>query len=426
LNAWALKEKLLPLLQREGLLRVFEDIEMPLLPILLAMEAKGVKIDTQLLAKMADNIGAELLRLSNEIFALVGYEFNLNSTKQLAEVLFTKLALPTKGLKKTKTGISTNSAVLEKLESLHPVPRQVLRYRLLHKLKSTYIDALPAQISVKTGRLHTRFNQAGTGTGRLSSSDPNLQNIPIQTEEGRAIRKAFIAEAGCRLISADYSQIELRVLAHLSGDEALCEAFRQGQDIHSKTAREIMGLAPNEDLTPEQRRIGKTINFGIIYGMGPYRLARDLGITVSEATRYIDDYFAKFPGVKTFFSWLEQEAETKNSVRTLFGRIRKLSGLDTSGRDEGFTLRAALNAPLQGTAADLVKLAMIRLNRRFAAERAPVAMILQIHDELVFECADSFCQEGERIIRYEMEQVASLKVPLKVDIGTGLNWEEAH
>lgn len=426
LNAFALKEKLLPLLQRDGVMNVFSEIEMPLLPILMKMEAKGIKLDVQFLARMSEEFAAEMARLSKQIFSLVGYEFNLNSPKQLAEVLFAKLLLPTKGLKKTKTGISTDSSVLEKLEPLHPVPKLLLRYRVIHKLKSTYIDALPAQVSSKTGRLHTRFNQTGTGTGRLSSSDPNLQNIPIQTDEGRAIRKAFIAEPGNVLISADYSQIELRILAHMSGDEALCEAFRTGQDIHSKTAREIMGLGSNEVLSPELRRMGKTINFGIIYGMGPYRLARDLGIPVPEASRYIDDYFAKFSGVRDLFARLEREAEIQGSVQTLFGRRRKLADLDISGRDEGFSRRVALNAPIQGTAADLVKLAMIRIDKRFAQEKAPVTMILQIHDELVFECVGNFSEQGVRMIREEMEQVASLKVPLKVDVGVGVNWDEAH
>lgn len=426
LFAWLLEKELRPLLEQRELMPLFKDIEMPLVPVLAAMERVGIKLDLAVLESLSVEFTKALESMEKELYLLAGSEFNLNSPKQLAEVLFGKLGLPTKGVKKTKTGLSTDSGVLEKLSPLHPLPALILRYRSLYKLKSTYVDVLRAQISAKTGRLHARFNQAVTGTGRLSSSDPNLQNIPIQTAEGRRIRAAFVAEEGAVLISADYSQIELRVLAHLSGDHNLIEAFRQGIDIHAKTAREIMGLSENEDLSPELRRMGKTINFGVIYGMGPYRLSRDLAIPLSEAQRYIEGYFERYPGVREFFAKLERDARDKGYVSTLFGRKRFIADIDTSDRDQGFVVRAAMNAPIQGTAADLMKIAMLRLDRRIRSAGRPERLLLQIHDELVFECPAAAQHEAVTLIRREMEQVAEFKVPLRVDVGVGKNWEEAH
>ncbi len=426
LYAWLLKGKLRPLLEAKELTQVFDEIEIPLVPVLSRMERRGIKLDVSLLSKMSEDFGSQLAGMEKNLFELAGGEFNLNSPKQLSEILFNKLGLPTKGVKKTKTGLSTDSSVLEKLSSLHPLPEAILNYRMLYKLKSTYLDALSEQVNVVSGRLHTRFNQTVTGTGRLSSSDPNLQNIPIQTEAGRRIRTAFIPEAGCRLISADYSQIELRVLAHMSKDKNLITAFKEGIDIHAKTAREIMGLAPNEEIAPDIRRIGKTINFGVIYGMGAFRLARELGIPVGVAQSYIENYFDRYPGVKEFFARLERDVTTKGYVSTLYGRKRFVSDIDTSDRDQGFVMRAALNAPIQGTAADLMKIAMLKVDSRISREGLRLSMLLQIHDELVFECQEEVCSAASMLIKEEMEQVAAFSVPLVVDVGIGQNWQEAH
>ncbi|MBX7138536.1 MAG: DNA polymerase I [Oligoflexia bacterium] len=425
-NAWELRLKMEPLLQEKKLFEIFSSIEVPLVPVLSEMELLGIKLDTSYLAALSEELGQRLDALKGELFGLAGCQFNINSPKQLSEVLFTKLALSTKGLKKTKSGISTDSSVLEKLAPLHPLPAKILDYRSLYKLKSTYVDALPAQLSKITGRLHTRFNQTVTGTGRLSSSDPNLQNIPIQTAEGRRVRKAFIADQGSVLISADYSQIELRLLAHMSEDANLIAAFHDQSDIHRRTARELFGIANDAEVSSEQRRIGKTINFGIIYGMGPQRLARELGISFAVANQYIEDYFARYPKVRTLFAKIEKDAQELGYVTTVMGRKRFVSSIDASGRDQGFVLRAALNAPFQGSAADIVKLAMIALDQRIVGSKAPLKMLLQIHDELVFECPQTYAAEAVKMIQAEMEGVLELRVPLKVDVGVGANWEEAH
>lgn len=423
---WLLKPQLEKQLGEQALTEVFRTIEMPLVPVLARMELAGVKLDTALLGEMSAEFAAEIARLEKEIYGLAGTEFNLNSPKQLADVLFNKLGISTQGIKKTKTGISTDSSVLEKLSDVHPLPGAILHYRMIHKLKSTYVDALPAQVSKVDGRLHSRFNQAGTGTGRLSSSDPNLQNIPVQTKEGQRIRGAFVAEQGALLISADYSQIELRLLAHMSGDKNLIAAFTDGIDVHAKTAREVLGLGAEEDVSTEQRRIGKTINFGIVYGMSGFRLGRELGIPVGEATRYIESYFAKYPKVSEFFDRLEKEATAQGYVTTFFGRKRFLAEINAEGRDRGFLMRAALNAPLQGTAADLIKRAMVRLDEWIRSSEAPLKMILQIHDELVFECRADFVPAAEQMIHSIMEGAAALAVPLKVEVGHGRTWQEAQ
>ena len=424
--AWLLKKALQPNIVAQDLGRVLDEIEMPLVPVLARMELKGVCLDEERLAVMSAEFAESLERIRTEIYELAGCEFNINSPKQLAEILFDKLGISTKGIRRTKTGISTDAAVLEKLSEDHPLPAHLLRYRMLHKLKSTYIDALPVQVSPVSRRLHSRLNQTGTGTGRLSSSEPNLQNIPIQTPEGRKIREAFIASPGKVLISADYSQIELRLLAHMSGDANMIAAFRGDLDIHAGTARELMGLDSGAKVSPEQRRLGKTINFGIVYGMGGYRLSRELGIPLAAANSYIEGYFRHYPGVRNFFNELEVRAQEEGFVRTLFGRKRVLEGIDASGRDRGFVVRAALNAPIQGSAADVIKCAMIRIDRLIRAKNLPIAMILQIHDELLFECDEHFCNDAAHIITAEMERVVDLKVPLKVDVGMGHNWGEAH
>lgn len=423
---WLLRAKLDEEIKQRDLMRVFHEIEMPLVPVLARMELSGIALDSERLALMSKEFETQLQALEQQICTLAGGPFNLNSPKQLSDVLFNRLGISQKGLKKTKTGISTDSSVLEKLALQHPLPSLLLQYRMLHKLKSTYIDALPAQVSTVSGRLHTRFNQTVAGTGRLSSSDPNLQNIPIQTVEGRRIREAFIASPGKRLISADYSQIELRVLAHMSGDENLSDAFRQDTDIHAKTAREILGLGSDQAVDDASRRMGKTINFGVIYGMGAFRLGRELGIPFHVANSYIEQYFANFPKVREYFARLESEAETLGYVTTMFGRRRVLSDIDSSGRDHGFLARVAVNAPIQGTAADIIKLAMIALDRTIRERRLPLTMLLQIHDELVFEAEEKFVDEAVALVRTEMEQVVQLDVPLKVTARAGINWQEAH
>lgn len=423
---WLVMEELRQRLEKESLNKVFSDIEMPLVAILHKMERTGVKLDTALLHLLSTQFETELAELQKQLYALAGCEFNINSPKQLSDVLFNKLGISTKGLKKTKTGISTDSSVLEKLADTHPLPKLLLRYRTVHKLKNTYVDVLPAMITAKTGRLHARFNQTVTATGRLSSSDPNLQNIPIATDEGQKIRQAFIAEEGNVLISADYSQIELRILAHMSGDEKLIAAFTEDMDIHAKTAREIMNLSDEEEITSAMRRVGKTINFGVIYGMSGFRLGKELEIPVSVANLYIENYFNNYPRVKEFFAKLSDEAVRLGFVTTIFGRKRIITDIDSSERDKGFAIRAAINAPMQGTAADLIKLAMIEINRRIVAKNMPLKMIMQIHDELVFECAASYAEQAQNEIIQSMEGVIQLLVPLKVDCTVGKTWQEAH
>lgn len=423
---WLLKCVLTKSLEESELLTVFREIEMPLLPVLAHIELSGIKLDVEVLRAMSGEFEADLVKTESQIYELCGCEFNINSPKQLADVLFNKLGISSKGLKRTKTGTSTDSSVLEKLSHQHPVPERILHHRFLHKLKSTYLDSLPTYVSRRTGRLHTRLNQTGTSTGRLSSSEPNLQNIPIQTPEGRKIRSAFVAESGNLLLSADYSQIELRILAHLSDDKALIQAFRQGDDIHAATAREVLGLGVFDKITPEQRRVGKTINFGIVYGMSGFRLARDLEIPVSLGNQYIEEYFKRYPGVKSFMENLEREATEKGFVATMFGRKRTIAAIDTSERDRGFVMRAAMNAPIQGSAADLIKFAMVRIAHRLEREKSPAKMILQVHDELLFEVGRNLAPVVAALVKQEMEHAAELKVPLLVEVGSGGTWDEAH
>jgi DNA polymerase-1 len=427
--AWLLKGVLLPRIEEEGLLKVLHELEVPLIPVLASMERSGVGVDVETLRKMSAEFQAQLLILETQIYTCAGQEFNINSTKQLAEILFVKLGIPTKGLKKTKTGISTDSSVLERLADQHPLPQLILEYRLLHKLKSTYTDALVEDISPITGRVHTKLNQTITGTGRLSSSDPNLQNIPIQSVEGRRIRSAFIPAPGKILISADYSQIELRLLAHMSDDANLIRAFRDGVDIHASTAREIMGLAVHEEVPDDVRRIGKTINFGIVYGMGAFRLSRELGIPVSQASNYINNYFDRYPRVREYFKRLEEEATANGFVQTIFGRKRVIGSIDTGGRDQGFAMRAAINAPIQGSAADIIKLAMIKVAELLKTLSYDASLVLQIHDELLVECSDRGEADNKNamnLLTTTMEEVLQLSVPLRVEAGMGYTWQEAQ
>ncbi|RME60664.1 MAG: DNA polymerase I, partial [Candidatus Dadabacteria bacterium] len=426
LSALNLKEKLLAELKNKELLEVFEKIEMPLLLVLSSMELKGVKIDTALLKEFSKELEERLKQLEKDIYREVGEEFNLNSPKQLAHILFDVLGIPTKGIKRTKTGISTDVSVLETLAPRYPVAEKLLQYRMLFKLKSTYVDALPKQVSPITGRLHTNFNQTIVATGRISSSDPNLQNIPLRTEDGKRIRKAFIAEEGNKLISADYSQIELRLLAHLSQDEQLIKAFKDRRDIHSETAREVLGIPKSTPLSEEDRRVGKTINYGIIYGMSGFRLARDLGVPVSVANEFIEQYFKKFPRVKEYFSSVKEAVKKKGYIETIFGRKRFLKYVKVEGKDAGFLRRVALNAPLQGSAADIIKLAMIQLQDCLTEKNllSEAYLILQIHDELLLECAEAKVEEVLQVVKEIMENVVSLQVPLEVDVGVGRNWLE--
>ncbi len=422
--ALRLKQTLAPMLREQNLETLFRDVEMPLMEVLADMERSGVKIDAGFLKTMSQKLEKDIARVEKTIYELAGTEFNINSPKQLADILFIKLQLTP--LKRTKTGFSTNVDVLEELAHVHPLPAEILRYRTLAKLKSTYVDALPLMINPRTGRLHTSLNQTVTATGRLSSSEPNLQNIPIRTEEGREIRRAFIAEPGASLLSADYSQIELRVLAHMSGDSALIRTFLEDEDVHTRTASEIFGLSPDE-VTQEMRRKAKAVNFGIIYGISAFGLARDIGVSNSEARRYIDNYFARYPKVREFLDRTIEEAKTRGYVTTLLGRRRFIPELASStAAVRSFGERTAVNTPIQGTAADLIKLAMIRIQARLARQGLHAKMILQVHDELVFESPDGEIEAMKTLVKEEMEGVLTLSVPIKVDMGVGKNWDEAH
>ncbi len=422
--ALRLKQTLAPLLHDQNLDKLFNDIEMPLMEVLADMERYGVKIDASFLNAMSQKLEKDIADIEKTIYELAGTEFNINSPKQLADILFVKLQLTP--VKRTKTGFSTNVDVLENLAHVHPLPAEILKYRTLSKLKSTYIDALPAMINPRTGRLHTSLNQTVTATGRLSSSEPNLQNIPIRTDLGREIRRAFIAEPGCSLLSADYSQIELRVLAHMSGDPALIRTFQENEDIHTRTASEIFGLPPDE-ITSEMRRKAKAVNFGIIYGISAFGLAQDIGVSNTEAKRYIDNYFARYPKVREFIDQCIDSAKTKGYVTTLFDRRRFIPEIVSStAAVRNFGERTAVNTPIQGTAADLIKLAMIRIPSRLARQALRSKMILQVHDELVFEVPDEEIESMKLLVREEMEGVLVLSVPIKVDIAVGKNWDEAH
>lgn len=422
--AMILSKKLASELEKLTLLDVFKDIELKFIEVLARMEMNGVKINSELLERLSIDFEKSLEKIAEEVYAQVGFRFNLNSPIQLREILFDKLGLPQK--KMTKSGeASTDVEVLTELSKFHPVPEKVLEHRGLSKLKSTYIDSFPKLINPRTGRIHTSFNQAGTSTGRLSSSDPNLQNIPVKTPEGRRIREAFIPEDGFLLLSADYSQIELRLLAHFSEDDSLVSAFLAGSDIHNRTASEIFGVS--EDLvTPEMRRRSKTINFGIIYGISPFGLSKQLGIPNTEAKSYINDYFKRYRRVKLFTEASIREAERQGYAVTLLGRRRPIPELKSKDRTtRGIGERAAINTPIQGSAADIIKIAMIKIQERLSRDYRS-RMILQVHDELLFEIHESEIDDLSRIIKKEMEKAWQLRVPLRVDIGIGKNWAEAH
>ena len=402
---------------------VYETIDLPLVPVLLDMEKAGVRIDSALLNTMADKLSSEMQRVGEQIFALSGHRFNINSPKQLGDVLFNKMGLP-KPLKYGKGKVvSTAQDVLEELAVHNDVPRLVLEYRQLAKLKSNYVDSLPL-LADREGRVHTTFNQVGTATGRLSSTNPNLQNIPIRTEMGREIRAAFIAAPGNKLISADYSQIELRLMAHFSDDPLLVHAYRTGQDIHTLTASEVFGV-PADRMDKETRNRAKAVNFGIVYGISPFGLAQQLGIDQHEARLYIDRYFERYQGVRAFIDRLLDEVRREQKVRTVFGRVRPIPDIQSRNANlRGFAERTAVNTPLQGTAADLIKLAMIRIQKKLREQNFETRMTLQVHDELVFDAPPAEVDEVQRLVKLEMEGVIELKVPLVAEVGVGLNWRD--
>ncbi|MBI3316432.1 MAG: DNA polymerase I [Candidatus Omnitrophica bacterium] len=420
-------------LQEQNLTRLFEQVEMPLVLVLAKMEMAGVMLDTPLLAELSERFEKELGRLTQEIYKQAGEEFNINSTKQLADILFVKLHLPV--IKRTKTGYSTDVEVLEKLALGHELPKLLLDYREKSKLKSTYLDALPAMIHPETHRVHASFNQTVTATGRLSSSEPNLQNIPIRTEEGRLIRKAFIPRPhpnplakgegsvrGRKILAADYSQIELRILAHLSEDPSLVKAFQEDRDIHKFTATLLYGTT-EKDVTREMRNVAKTINFSIIYGKTAFGLSHDLGISVGEADQFIKNYFERYKGIKDYLEGQKEEARKKGFLVTLLGRRSYFPDIQSKNANiRQFAERAAINAPIQGSAADLIKLAMIAIQRRLDGTATQSLMIIQVHDELVFDVVESELDSVTDLVKTEMESAYKLSVPLRVDIFTGDSW----
>ncbi len=413
-------------LREEGLLPIYESLEMPLVEVLADLERAGVKVDTKLLAGMSRDMEGQLQALTREIHALAKGEFNINSPVQLREVLFDRLGMQS-GKKTAKTkAASTAEDVLEELALVHELPRKILEYRAVQKLKSTYVDALPLLVLPQTGRIHATFNQTVAATGRLSATDPNLQNIPIRTAEGRRVREAFVAEPGHLLLSADYSQIELRVLAHLSGDPTLVDTFRRGEDVHDRTSREIFG--PLSGVPPgEQRRISKMVNYALLYGKSAFSLAKDIGVSRKEAERFIEAYFARYPKVRSFIDETIVKARETGHVRTLLGRLRRLPDL----RAKSFPVRMeaerqAMNTPVQGSAADLIKQAMVDLHRELASRGMRSRLILQIHDELLLEVPEAEAEAARALVTEVMEGALKLDVPLVADARLGRSWAEVH
>ena len=417
-------ELLLPKVKKEGMFELFSRMELPLIHVLVDMERWGIRVDAGRLQAMSAELQREIEKLEERIHLLAGREFNINSPAQLRVVLFDELGFEVK--KKTKSGASTDSTVLEELALEHELPTEILNYRSLTKLKSTYVDVLPEMVNPETGRIHTNYNQAVTATGRLSSSDPNLQNIPIRTETGRRIREAFVASKGCTLLSADYSQVELRILAHLSGDEALLEAFRQGEDVHARTAALIFGV-DIERVDSDMRRKAKAVNFGIVYGQGPYNLARQLRIPRSEAKEIIGGYLDRHSRVREWVEKTHADARKAKMVKTMEGRRRYLPDINSTNHNvRANAERIAQNTPIQGTAADIIKRAMIRIHAELKKKKLKTRMVLQVHDELVFDVPEDEVGLLESLVRENMEGAARLAVPLTVDISTAGSWAEAH
>jgi len=409
-------------LHQQGLWSLFAEVEMPLVPVLMSMERNGIALDTDLLRQMSHRLGEQLLKLESGIYNWVGHQFNINSPQQLSSVLFEELKLPP--ARKTKRGYSTGAAILEELRGVHPIVELILEYRQLTKLKSTYIDALPALLNPKTGRVHTSFNQTRTTTGRLSSSEPNLQNIPVRSELGKQVRQAFIAPPSTRLLAGDYSQIDLRVLAHLSQDKNLLSAFHRDEDIHAATAAQLFGVDASQ-VTSDMRRLAKTVNFGVIYGMSDYGLEQATELSRDEATQFISSYFAQYPGVEQYLESTKQQARNTGYVQTLLGRQRYIPEINSSNRQlREAAERMAINMPVQGTSADIIKVAMINLYQEMEKRRLKSKMLLQVHDELIFEVPQDEIEEMRQLVPQIMSTALKLSIPLRVDIKTGNNWGE--
>jgi DNA polymerase-1 len=417
-----LSEGLEPELHRHGLWQLFAEVELPLMPVLVHMERNGIALDSELLQQMSHRLGKQLLKLEAEVYNSVGHQFNINSPQQLSTVLFEELRLPPQ--RKTKGSYSTGASVLEELRGTHPVIEFILDYRQLSKIRSTYIDALPSLINPKTRRVHTSFNQTRTATGRLSSSEPNLQNIPVRGELGKEVRQAFIAPPGSYLLAADYSQIDLRALAHLSQDKSLLDAFRGDEDIHTATAAQVFGVEPSA-VTPDMRRVAKTVNFGVIYGMSDYGLEQATGLSREEAAQFIAAYFEKYPGVKKYLESTKEQARKLGYVQTILGRRRSIPEINSSNRQvREAAERMAINMPVQGTSADIIKVAMINLDREIDKRQLESKMLLQVHDELIFEVPETELEEMRQLVPEIMSTALKLSVPLKVDIKVGKNWGE--
>lgn len=422
-SVWALQPVLHEKMDAQAMLALYTDVELPLCPVLARMEQAGFLVDRKALYDFGESLTSSIEQLQQSIWALAGEPFNIQSPKQLGSVLFERLMLPAG--KKTKTGWSTNAAVLDKLRGKHPIVEQILDYRTLTKLKSTYADGLLKEISAD-GRIHTNFQMTVTATGRLSSTEPNLQNIPVRRELGAQIRKMFVASPGKVLVDADYSQIELRLLAHIANDETMIAAFRSGEDIHAVTASQVFGV-PLAEVTPLQRSHAKAVNFGIVYGISAFSLAQDIGVFQSEAKAYMDSYFAKYHGVRTYMTRVVEQAKADGYVTTLFGRRRDLPELKSSNFNlRSFGERVALNMPIQGTAADIIKAAMVRVDARMRAEKLQARLLLQVHDELIVECPAAEAETVKAILVDEMEHVVDYRVPLLVDAKIGASWAEAH
>ena len=422
-SVWALQPVLHEKMDAQAMLPLYTDVELPLCPVLARMEQAGFLVDRKALYDFGESLTSSIEQLQQSIWALAGEPFNIQSPKQLGSVLFERLMLPAG--KKTKTGWSTNAAVLDKLRGKHPIVEQILDYRTLTKLKSTYADGLLKEISAD-GRIHTNFQMTVTATGRLSSTEPNLQNIPVRRELGAQIRKMFVASPGKVLVDADYSQIELRLLAHIANDEMMIAAFRSGEDIHAVTASQVFGV-PLAEVTPLQRSHAKAVNFGIVYGISAFSLAQDIGVFQSEAKAYMDSYFAKYHGVRTYMTRVVEQAKADGYVTTLFGRRRDLPELKSSNFNlRSFGERVALNMPIQGTAADIIKAAMVRVDARMRAEQLQARLLLQVHDELIVECPAEEAETVKAILVDEMEHVVDYRVPLLVDAKIGASWAEAH
>ena len=415
-----LRQQFEPSLAQRDLTGLLADVELPLVPLLVEMQRAGVKLDAGVLHEMSRDLNEQLAQLQGELFADIGHEVNINSPKQLSDLLFGELGLPK--TRRTRSGYSTDANSLETLKGMHPVVDRILDYRQVAKLKSTYVDALPEMVNARTGRIHTSYHQTGAETGRLSSSDPNLQNIPIRTELGRQVRRAFVADSDCQLLSADYSQIELRVLAHMSQDPSLLEAFRRGEDIHAATASQMFNVPINE-VDAEQRRIAKVLNFGVIYGLGPYGISQQTGFSREQGREFIDTYLSRYPGINGYLESVKDQTRGTMYAETLLGRRRYLPDIQSTNHNtRAAAERMAINMPIQGTAADIMKIAMINVHARMISEQMRSRMILQVHDELVFEVPDDEMDTMTALVLDEMPAAMDLDVTLKVDVKSGYSW----